>query len=99
MYTAAIDKAFVSLISKRAVHNELGITSGYARRLRYKLANGIYIYLDTKIKLLKKSGWKESDFRFTEKDLVDVVRFTLRQGTASKEHGSEYIVEKFLNKK
>jgi hypothetical protein len=99
MDTEEIDKKFNELLAKRGVHNELGIKSSYVTTLRYKLANDIGVSLETKIALLQKSGWNQGDNNFTRKDLVNAVKFALRQSAAAKEHGAEYIVEKYLLKK
>jgi hypothetical protein len=102
MNIAAIDKAFAEMIAERGIHKKLGIESNYVTQLRYKLkhpeaTNGIS--LDTKLELLRKSGWKESSAKFSREELVDAVRFTLRQGEKAKEWGPEYIVEKWEAKK
>jgi hypothetical protein len=99
MDTAEIDKKFSELIAKRGVHNLLGIKSSYVTTLRYKMANDIGVSLETKISLLQKSGWRQGDNNFTRMDLINAVKFALRQGAAAKEHGAEYIVEKYLKLK
>lgn len=98
MNTVSIDKAFKDLISKRGVHKDLGIEAGYVQQLRYRMNHpeeGKGISLETKIEILKKSGWRESGAKFTREDVVDAVRFTLKQGAKAKEWGPEYCVEKW----
>ena len=99
MDTTSIDRAFEELLQQRAIGAELKITANYVAQLRNKLKTGIPISTDLKIKLLKQSGWKQSDITFARKDLVAAVRFALGQSKAAKEHGPEYLVEKFLSKK
>lgn len=86
------------MLAQRGIHNKLGETSGYIRQMRYKLANGISISTDTKLRLLQKTGWQQDDKIYSQKDLVALAKFTLKQ-TAARELGAEYIVEKFLLKK
>lgn len=99
MNTDDINKAFADLLATRGVHHQLGITSSAVRSLRFKLSTGAGISTDTKIKLLQKSGWRQDQFSFSQKDLVAAVRFALGSSAAAKEQGPEYLVEKFLAKK
>lgn len=99
MNTDAVNAAFAKLISEKGVHDKLGISNSMVTSLRYNLKNGIPISTDKKMQLLQKSGWRQDDICYTTNDLVNVVKFALRQGAAAKEHGAEYLVEKFLAKR
>lgn len=99
MNTDDINKSFAELISKRGIHHKLGVTSAAIRSLRFKLATGAGISMDAKLQLLQKSGWRQDDFSFTQKDLVAAVRFALQASLSAKMQGPEYLVEKYLTKK
>ena len=99
MNTDAIEKAFAEMISKKGIDKEIGISYSYLTTLRHKLKHGIAISLEKKIELLQKSGWQQNEASYTRKDLVEAIRFALKQGKAAKEHGPEYILEKFLSSK
>lgn len=95
----SIDKAFEKLISQRGIYKKLDISQNNSTQLRWKLKNGIGISTDLKLELLQKSGWRQDDKTFTQKDLVNVVKHALKKGAAAKSLGAEYIVEDFLKKK
>ena len=94
-----IDKAFYDLIHAKGVEETLGLERNYVYQLRSKLKNNIGISMDTKLELLKKSGWKEDTAKYTEKDLVSLANFVLKTSAKAKEFGAEYIVEKWRSKK
>jgi hypothetical protein len=98
MNTDDINKAFADLLATRGVHHQLGITSSAVRSLRFKLSTGAGVSTDTKIKLLQKSGWRQDQYSYTRKDLVEAVAFALRASAAGKGLGAEYLVEKYLTK-
>lgn len=95
MNTDAIDKAFRDLVSKRNVHLKLGETSRTIINHRYKLKHGIPISLDTKLQLLQKSGWRQSEAKYTRADLVSLLKFYDKASAAAKAHGHAYIIEKW----
>jgi hypothetical protein len=99
MNADSINEHFIKMIATRGIHNTIGVSSGHVRLLRYKLANNIGISTDLKLQLLQKSGWRQDDKVFTQKDLVAAVSFAIRSSASAKAHGAEYIVEKFLAKK
>ena len=97
MNTDTIDKAFATLISGRAIHKQLGETSNYIKQLRFKLKNGINVSTDLKLRLLQKSGWKQSEKTFNRAQLVDLLKFYKKSSQATKDHGFEYVIEKWEN--
>jgi hypothetical protein len=99
MNLPVIDKAFYEMIHQKGIEEKLGVERNYVYQLRNKLKNDIGISMDTKLELLKKSGWKEDAAKYTDKDLVSLVNFTLTTSTKAKEFGAEYIVEKWRSKK
>lgn len=99
MNADSIHADFAKLISRRAIHRQLGISSGAIRMQRRRLATGGNISLDTKLKLLQRSGWRQEELAYTQKDLVAAVRFSLNSGKDAREFGPEYLVEKYLRKK
>jgi len=90
-----IDKEFKKLISQRNVGPKLGETNNYIKQLRYKDKNGIGIGMETKIRLLQKSGWKQEDGTFTRKDLVSLLNFYKRTSQAARDMGPEYVIDKW----
>ena len=94
-----IDKAFTELINKREIHTTLGISSQYVRTLRFKLKNNIGISADTKLKLLQKSGWKQDDKTFNRAALVSLLNFYKKTSQAARDHGHEYVIEKWEKRK
>lgn len=95
MNVDVIDKAFQQMINEKGIEAKLGVERNYVYQLRNKVKNNIGITTDTKLDLLKKSGWKESSARYTREDLIDAIRFTLKQGAKAKEFGAEYLAEKW----
>lgn len=99
MNSEVIDKAFQEMISEKGIETKLGVDRNYVYQLRNKIKNGVGITLDTKIELLRKSGWKENEARFTRAQMIDAVKFALKTSTKAKEFGPEYIVEKWQSSK
>lgn len=95
MSISSVDKAFKEMISERGIHAKLGITSGLVRTYRYNLNNGISISTDTKLALLKKSGWSPDNTKYNDTDLVALLKFNNRTSQDARDHGPEYVVEKW----
>jgi hypothetical protein len=98
MNTSIIDKAFAELISRRAVHQVLGINSDQVRTMRYKLNNGISISTDIKLRWLQKSGWRQTDRTFSRSEVVAILKLYKKSSQAAKDLGFEYIIENYLKK-
>jgi hypothetical protein len=98
MNLEAVDQSFAEMIHKKGIATALGIDMNYVYQLRSKLKNNVGISLDTKLELLRKSGWKEDDARYTQKDLVSLAKFVLSTSAKAREFGAEYIVEKWKAK-
>jgi hypothetical protein len=96
MNLPAIDKAFSEMIHEKGIDEKLGVDRNYVYQLRNKLKKDIGISLETKMDLLKRSGWKESDAKFTREDLIDLTKFIIRSSAKAKEFGPEYLVEKWI---
>lgn len=96
MTTQSIDSAFADLLTRRAVGKTLGISANYVAQLRHKLRTGIPVSLEKKMELLQKSGWRQGDQQYTQKDMVAAVNYALKSSKAAREMGAEYLVEKFL---
>ena len=94
-----IDKAFTELINKREIHLKLDVTSDVVRRLRYQVKNNINISTDTKLKHLQKSGWRQTDKIYNRADLVGLLNFYKKTSQAARDHGPEYVIEKWEAKK
>lgn len=94
-----IDKAFQELIEHRGIHKKLEVSSGLIRTYRYNLQNNISISTDTKLDLLKKSGWRESEKKFDRKDLVSLLNFWQNTSQSARDKGPEYVIEKWEVKK
>jgi len=95
MNTDVIHTAFETLIAERAVHTKLGISSDAVRSLRAKLKDGRGITTDRKLELLQKSGWRQDDHQYNRQDLVSLAKFILKSSAAAKEHGAQYLVDKW----
>lgn len=52
-------EAFEKLMKKRKVHEELGITSGQVRAIRYQLKNNMPIKASTMEELLRTAGYEK----------------------------------------
>lgn len=90
-----INKAFASLISERAIHKKLGITSDLVRKYRQFLKKGKTISTDLKLNLLKTSGWRPEATKYTRQDLVSLLNFYKRTSQAARDHGPEYVIDKW----
>jgi hypothetical protein len=67
------------------------------RHLRYKVRhNRNGISMDLKIRLLQKSGWLQDDRIYNRKDLVSLARTILKSSQAARDHGAEYLVDKWM---
>lgn len=80
-----------------AIGRSIGIKSNYAAQLRHRIRNGHPISTDLKLKLLQRSGWRHPQQEYTRAQLVEAVRFAIKQGDTAKTLGAEYVVQKFLN--
>jgi len=99
MNTDVVEKAFSEMINERGVHRKLRVEDNYVQQLRYKLKNGIGVSMDTKLKLLQKSGWRQDDKTYNRKDLVSLLNFYKRTSQAAKDQGPEYVIEKWEAKR
>lgn len=99
MNVKSIDKAFKELIEQRGIYKKLGVSSGLIRTYRYNLVNAISISTDTKLDLLKKSGWREDDQQYTRKDLISLLNFYKKTSETARNAGPEYVIEKWEAKK
>jgi hypothetical protein len=89
-----INSKFKELVFTYGIHQNLNINSGRVRNYRQYLSKGQRISLDLKIKLLQRAGYTVmSEPGYTRADLVDLVEFVHKQGTAL---DPAYAVEKFL---
>jgi len=95
MMISVIDKAFNDLIGQSGVHNTLRVTAGHIHTMRYNLKKGIHISLEKKLRLLQRTGWRQPDTRYTQADLVDLLKFYSRCTTDTRKLGPQYIVEKW----
>jgi hypothetical protein len=95
MNTDVIDKAFSELIHQREIHTQLGISSGNVRNIRYKLAKGLTVSTDTKLKLLQLSGWRQDEEKYNRADLVSLLNFYAKTSQAARDQGPEYVIEKW----
>jgi hypothetical protein len=107
MDKAAIDKAFEEMISQKGIEVKLDVDRNYVYQLRRRvkdeqdpaIASDRSIKLETKIDLLRKSGWREDDAKYTRSDLVSLVNFTLKTSQKARDFGAPYIVDKWELKK
>lgn len=99
MNTDAIHEEFARMINTRMIGRKLGLTAAAVAAIRYKLKAGRTISIDYKMKLLQRSGWRQDERSYTYTDLVNAIRFALRQREAAQLYGPEYIAEKFLARK
>jgi hypothetical protein len=90
-----IEKAFADLIHTRGIHTTLHISSGQVRTLRFNLKNNINISTDAKLKMLQKSGWRQDDKMYNRADLVSLLNFYKKTSQAARDHGPEYVIEKW----
>ncbi|RYZ61454.1 MAG: hypothetical protein EOO14_05000 [Chitinophagaceae bacterium] len=98
MNATVIDTAFNDYLFKPGMYKSMRITRAHQHVLRNQLRNKKFISLDKKLLLLQRAGWRSDGYQYTHTDLVEAVRFALRQSEAAKSMGAEYLVEKFLNK-
>ena len=96
MDIATINKEFAKLINQRGIHNKLGITSDQVRNYRRYLKEGINVSTDLKVELLRKSGWRPEATKFTQLDLVALLKYNGRVSQSARDKGPEYVVEKWL---
>jgi hypothetical protein len=96
MNSEVIDKAFQDMICKRGIHQVLGIDRNNVYQLRSKLRRNIPISIDLKLRLLRRSGWRENELEFTKDDMRRLVEFTVKQSKTAKAFGAEYILEKWI---
>lgn len=94
-----INQAFAKMIATYRCHVKLGITANHVRLLRYQVKRGITISLDKKHRLLKRWGWKPDAAKYTDQDIIDIIKFTIKTGTQAKQLGAGYILEKWTRAK
>ncbi|HYC30062.1 MAG TPA: hypothetical protein VEB42_14615 [Chitinophagaceae bacterium] len=95
MNTDQINKAFENLVVERNVYKKLGVSSGVVRTMRYNLKNGIAISIDKKMDWLKKAGLLNQEKTYVRKDLVSLLNFYKTTSQAARDHGPEYVIDKW----
>jgi hypothetical protein len=92
-----INKIFAEVINRPGIYHQLNIPKNNVAQYRWKLKRGIHITVDKKLSVLQRAGYNMQAFEWTDKDLVDAIRFALRQGDAARQMGAEYLFEKWKN--
>lgn len=90
-----IDQAFCQMISRSGIHRILGLHRTHVKTLRRQMRLGQGVSLEKKLKLLKATGWDPGSHQWTDQDMMDLVRFCIKQSEAAKAFGPAYILEKW----
>lgn len=90
-----IEQAFCQMIGTSGIHRTIGITAGHVKVLRHQVRHGQKISLDKKLKLLHRSGWDPGQKKWTDQDMIDLLKFTARISAAARDLGPHYILSKF----
>lgn len=90
-----IDEAFAEVVRRPGIYHQLKVKKNNVAQYRWKLKRGIHITLDKKVSILQRAGFNMQVFEFTDKDMVDLIRFVFRTSEAAREMGAEYLFEKW----
>jgi hypothetical protein len=99
MIEEIINQAFQEMIATSRIHKKIGLTSIHVKTLRYQIRIGRKITIDKKLTLLKRSGWKYGTAKWTDQDMIDLLKFYDKLPAASRQFGPAYILEKFCVKR
>lgn len=85
------------MITKQGIAHRLQMTPNAVKQIRWKLRHGKCNYsLDFKLKLLQRAGYRAEFARWTDLDVVAILRFALvTTSQAARDRGPEYVFEKF----
>lgn len=97
MNTEVIDKLFNQVINERAVHLRLKHCSSAAiRNLRYRQKGKLCpVSHKKKIQVLQLAGVKLEHYEYTQKDMVNFLKFYNNTSQAARDLGIEYVLQKW----
>ena len=90
-----IHQAFECVVNERGIYHKLKIPKNNVAQYRWKLKRGIHITIDKKLSVLQKAGYRLEVFEYSDHDLIEVIKFTIKSGQVAKELGPEYILSKY----
>lgn len=90
-----IDSEFEKMVKRWRISAQLKISQVSLRRLRYRVKHGQPVRIETKIKLLQRYGFRFEDVKYSDRDVIEVLKFYEASTTAARAMGVEYVFEKF----
>jgi hypothetical protein len=90
-----VHETFSEMINIPGIYRRLKITKNNVAQYRWKLKRGVHITIDKKLLLLQRAGYHLDSFKYTDRDLAEAIRFTIRASNATKNMGPEYLLEKW----
>ncbi|THU34249.1 hypothetical protein FAM09_24840 [Niastella caeni] len=87
--------AFKQVIGTPGIYHKLNIPKNNVAQYRWKLKRNVHITIDKKLWVLQRAGYRLESFQYTDKDVVEAIRFAINASQATKKMGAEYILEKW----
>jgi hypothetical protein len=92
-----IHQAFDEMINKRRIAHRLQMKPNAVKQIRHRLRYHKTNYsLDFKLKLLQRAGYRPTQLKYSDQDIIAILRFALvTTSQAARDRGAEYVFEKF----
>jgi hypothetical protein len=90
-----VHNAFKEVIGKPGIYHKLNIPKNNVAQYRWKLKRNVYITIDKKLWVLQRAGYRLESFQYTDKDVVEAIRFAISASQVTRNMGAEYLFEKW----
>jgi len=93
-----LEREFRKELKTRKGHQPMGMTVGAKQQFKLTLKRGKEVKHTTMRKYLRQAGYRIDETGYSEKDLLDLIKFVLASSQFSRQLGPEYLLEKFIGK-
>lgn len=90
-----VHAAFKETIAIPGIYHKLNIPKNNVAQYRWKLKRGVNITLNKKLWVLQRAGYRLESFQFTDKDVIEAIRFVINVSQTTRNMGAEYVFEKW----
>lgn len=93
-----VTREFLKELKNRKGHRPMGMTVGAKQQFKLSLKRGKEVKHTTMRKYLRQAGYRIDETGFTEKDMVELIRFVLSKSEFARQLGPEYLFQQFISK-
>lgn len=90
-----VHSAFKEVIAIPGIYHKLNIPKNNIAQYRWKLKRNINITLNKKLSVLQRAGYRLESFQWSDKDVVEAIKFVINASQATRNMGAEYLFEKW----